>query len=712
MANLQRPADRISDSAPNPAKDRTRIEPGEAVSSPGNSLAASSVVRSGSSVYASFAARNTGLASPMSTAKSSTVQHGFFLLEGAVRSATVHLEDTEVGVSRGRNAQTTPDESHLRLRALHLLEATHRNGQLQALLQRRRLASEVAQEEFAGSVASGAASSNAPAPSEVQDGSLAGCSSGVRSCADSVGSERIVREIWGPTLLPTWDSDDEDAVLIPRIPLVSLEPEDAKEESRILSGRSSGSSAACSVRTLASYEERLLQAAGALDGWEEGDFLEGPQPIGHGSPAGSQVISYSESVIDVGHQDLLAEEALVTAALGGTGTLQIWPEVPTSVGNGDLLAEDHFTAAVASQADRDSGSYYRAHLLPSAHHFLARLHDSDLWEHKASIAESPHVADDMATQAVAGALAVALEVEPEDSAGCNLVTPTHSTDSIPSASSRPIPSAQAASIQPDRRSASLPAPFLTAPTELPPVVGPLPAPVEQTTSSSLWTGDRLGTAERLLREYSRYTVDDVQQLPPARGLRRHRQTSSSTPSLPRLTGLTNDKVAIESKRTLRLTYNRILGPPPIYQQYRQRPAVEQDLERCHDDPGLIRKRRDQRRAAYNTMPVKFPMDRIRSSHARVRSEASLMTMLEGSPQKLPALKARAKSASRLSTTVRMNQTCGTFADVTLRAQQAFTDKPDLVRRPRSRPGSRAHHGCELLKELHDGALPSMLVPLF
>jgi len=214
-----------------------------------------------------------------------------------------------------------------------------------------------------------------------------------------------------------------------------------------------------------------------------------------------------------------------------------------------------------------------------------------------------------------------------------------------------------------------------------------------------------GTAESLLRKYSRYSIDDVQQLEPARGLRRHRPTSSC-PTLPKLPGLPNDKAMRETKRSLRLTYHRILGPPPIYKHYRQRSAVEHDL--FHNDPELICKRQHQRRATYFSTPVLFPADRIRTSNARARSEATLMTTLEKPSQKLPALKVRAKSASRLSTTVGTSQTSGTSADITIKMRPASTGKPGFVRRPRP----QARHGCELLKALHDGALPSMLVPPF
>lgn len=294
-----------------------------------------------------------------------------------------------------------------------------------------------------------------------------------------------------------------------------------------------------------------------------------------------------------------------------------------------------------------------------------------------------------------------------------LATGTYSINSsTPSASSRPNPTPQASPIGPHRRSASMPAAFPAAPTVLPPVVGSPPAPSSLTPSSSRKSFDLLeGTAESLLREYSRYTLDDVQQLEPARGLRRHPQKSSSTPTLPRLPGLPKDKATLESKRSLRLTYHRILGPPPIYQQYRQRPALEQDMERLHNDPELVRKRQHHRRATYQNTPVPLPADRARTSNARARSEAALMTILEEPPQKLPALKVRARSASRLSTTADMTLPSGTSPDITVRVRQASAGKPGLVRRPRQR-ARHGPHGCDLLKELHDGALPSMLVVPF
>ncbi|CAE8656253.1 unnamed protein product, partial [Polarella glacialis] len=160
----------------------------------------------------------------------------------------------------------------------------------------------------------------------------------------------------------------------------------------------------------------------------------------------------------------------------------------------------------------------------------------------------------------------------------------------------------------------------------------------------------------------------------------------TTPSLP-LIPLDKEKASLETKRAVRLVYHRVLSPPPAYRKYSEKSAMDLDCQdekdpKLHFDAALMEKRFLQQRATYQALPGAVPL---------TRKEVGAVSPPQKSGQK-GKISTRSKSTPLLPPASRAGTPPGTAGE---------------RRPPKLRPLPK---GCEMLKMLADGKLPSLLCP--
>eukprot|EP00931_Biecheleriopsis_adriatica_P047871 TRINITY_DN2762_c0_g1_i1.p1 TRINITY_DN2762_c0_g1~~TRINITY_DN2762_c0_g1_i1.p1 ORF type:complete len:730 (-),score=202.07 TRINITY_DN2762_c0_g1_i1:98-2098(-) len=151
---------------------------------------------------------------------------------------------------------------------------------------------------------------------------------------------------------------------------------------------------------------------------------------------------------------------------------------------------------------------------------------------------------------------------------------------------------------------------------------------------------------------------------------------NSLPVIP----MDRDKAMAEAKRTICVSYHRVVSPPASYHVYKQKPAMDLDLHdeelRLHADPKLQEKRFRRQRATYQSVPVNL---------TKGRTEVTVSPQLKGASKKSKPPRSRSSP---------------------LLPPAAGATMAEDERRPpkqRSRP-----QGADMLKMLAHGALPSLL----
>merc|ERR1712039_973937 len=214
-----------------------------------------------------------------------------------------------------------------------------------------------------------------------------------------------------------------------------------------------------------------------------------------------------------------------------------------------------------------------------------------------------------------------------------------------------------------------------------------------------------------LRNYSLYNSDDVHNMPAVHLPKKRSVGTLSAPNLPQIR-TRPDKVTLESQRTVRLAVHRVVSPPPIYTRLHPHTAMECDLgpieHKPHFDPKLAAKRFENQRAAYQSFPANLP--NCRPAACPLCTDGTPVGRSRSGGAKLQRKIAKGATLGESIDTQRSRSTqtflpaCGpqTMRGATSKTRTGGSLKPSKSK--------IVPLGYEVLKKLHDGALPSVLCP--
>jgi len=158
---------------------------------------------------------------------------------------------------------------------------------------------------------------------------------------------------------------------------------------------------------------------------------------------------------------------------------------------------------------------------------------------------------------------------------------------------------------------------------------------------------------------------------------------ASLPVLP----MDRERAVLESKRIVALTCHRMVAPPPAYHAYKQKSAMDLDLQgevpKLHSDPDEQEKRFRRQRATYQGLPVDL---------AKNRKEEKV-SLRNGATKKAKPSE-RSRSSPMLTSTATAMGSLGS---------PSVSEKRSAKLKPLPK-------GADMLKMLAEGALPSILCP--
>jgi hypothetical protein len=230
-------------------------------------------------------------------------------------------------------------------------------------------------------------------------------------------------------------------------------------------------------------------------------------------------------------------------------------------------------------------------------------------------------------------------------------------------------------------------------------------------------------AEEILKSYACFGPADVLNMPHDPNLRWRPQDMSATGSFRSTGGF--DKASSAARKVCKLTYHRVLSPPPVYRHFLEKtldpidadrkPWGDRDMDHFH--PDLKGKRANRQRDTYFQAPLPFPR---KARVAKKLGESSSTPVLPGQTLKAPATPPppspqQSPSAKLPRTPPRSGSTPALPGhSATIESVAATYRLPPMV--ASSGRGSNVKHlrkqppgtGIEALQRLHAGELPQIL----
>jgi len=222
------------------------------------------------------------------------------------------------------------------------------------------------------------------------------------------------------------------------------------------------------------------------------------------------------------------------------------------------------------------------------------------------------------------------------------------------------------------------------------------------------------SAQAVLKTYGLYGPDQYSKMAPLKLKKR-----GGASSLPQLPGLSPRKAALEAKRAVRLVAHRALATPPVYKNFKQPTAMEVDLQEQHgklfDDPELTLKRLKHQRAVYRTKPAPEPKGPCFRGSPGSRSGVVRGTRTAPALEAQRVAKERGAGGLTGSRSAPLLPACGPSAapEAAPGSEEAST-VPQLraaaagVGHIRKSTKKLQPLGCDMLKMLHHGTLPSVI----